>query len=61
MKKNLNKAQWIAMFQALGLDEKAMKQWHHLFETRHPEAHQSFLEWLGLEGDEVTQIRQHSR
>jgi hypothetical protein len=61
MKKNLNKAQWIAMFQALSLDEKAMKQWHHVFETRHPEAHQSFLEWLGLEGDEVTQIRQHSR
>jgi len=48
------------MFQELGLNEKAMCQWHHLFETRHPEAHQGFLEWLGIEAEEIGRIRQQS-
>jgi hypothetical protein len=60
MKNNINKEQWIALFQELGLDETAMQRWHHRFESRHPEAHQSFLEWLGLKAEEVTQIRQNS-
>jgi hypothetical protein len=38
-----------------------MRRWHHTFESRHPEAHQSFLEWLGVGADEVGQIRQRSR
>jgi hypothetical protein len=45
----MNKEQWIALLQELGLNEEGMRQWHRLFETRHPEAHQSFLEWLGVE------------
>jgi hypothetical protein len=61
MKNNINKEQWIALFQELGLDEAAMQRWHHQFESRHPEAHQGFLEWLGLKAEEVAQIRQNSR
>ena len=49
------------MFEEVGLNEKAMARWHHQFETRHPEAHQSFLEWLGIGTNEVSQIRQMSR
>ena len=37
------------------------EDWHRLFETRHPEAHQSFLIWLGIEAEEVRRIRQASR
>jgi len=49
------------MFQELGLNETAMRRWHRIFESRHPEAHHSFLEWLGLGTDEVSQIRQCNR
>ena len=61
MKNYINKQQWIAMFQELGLNEKAMRQWHHLFESRHPEAHQAFLESLGIGADEIVRIREQSR
>jgi hypothetical protein len=61
MKNAMTKEQWIALFKELGLDEKTMRQWHHLFETRHPEAHQGFLEWLGIESGEIARIRQASR
>ena len=49
------------MFREIGLDEAAMQKWHALFEQRHPESHQSFLEWLGLGAAQIEQIRAHSR
>lgn len=49
------------MFQELGLNGTAMRRWHGLFESRHPEAHQGFLEWLGIGAEEIVRIRQHSR
>lgn len=52
---------WVAMFQEIGLDEARMKQWHRTFETRHPEAHRSFLEWLGLPANKIEQIRAESQ
>ena len=61
MNNKITKEQWIAMFQDVGLDEAAMRRWHRTFESRHPEAHQSFLEWLGLKAEETGQIRQQSR
>ena len=45
------------MFRDIGLDEAAMHQWHALFEQRHPEQHQQFLEWLGLSAPQIQQIR----
>lgn len=53
--------EWVNMFGAIGLDEEAMNRWHHIFESRHPEAHQSFLEWLELPPEKVAQIRAKSR
>ena len=49
--------EWVAMFREIGLDEEMMKRWHGVFETRHPQAHQSFLEWLGLEQGQIEEIR----
>lgn len=61
MKNRVNKEQWVSMFEELGLDGKAMHRWHRLFESRHPEGHQGFLEWLGISAAEISEIRQKSR
>jgi hypothetical protein len=61
MKKHLNVEEWVAMFEEVGLDEPKRHQWHKLFEARHPDAHQGFLEWLGLGRDEIDQIRAEFR
>jgi len=45
------------MFEEIGLDEAQMHRWHKLFEARHPDAHQGFLEWLGLNREEIDRIR----
>ncbi len=50
--------EWVGRFQAIGLDEAAMRKWHRLFETENPEGHQSFLEWLGLPAEKIAEIRQ---
>jgi hypothetical protein len=34
-----------------------MEQWHRLFERENPAGHQSFLEWLGLPADRISEIR----
>ena len=49
------------MFRDIGLDDRQMDQWHKLFETRHPEGHQSFLEWLGLGREDIDRIRAKNR
>ena len=61
MQSNVSKKEWVAMFQEIGLTEDAMRKWHHLFETRHPEGHSAFLAWLGISPDEVARIRADSR
>jgi hypothetical protein len=61
MQGNVNKIDWVAMFREIGLSDEAMKKWHHLFETRHPEGHESFLNWLGISSDEINMIRSNSR
>jgi hypothetical protein len=61
MKKHVNVNEWVAMFQEIGLDQAKRKQWHKLFETRHPDGHQSFLEWLGLPPKEIDEIRAASK
>lgn len=53
----ITKDHWVALFQEIGLDEARMTRWHQLFEARHPAAHQSFLEWLGIAPDEIGRIR----
>ena len=50
--------EWVRRFRAIGLDGEAMRNWHNLFERENPEGHQSFLEWLGLPAEKITEIRQ---
>jgi hypothetical protein len=61
MHNSVNKEEWIAMFREVGLSDVSMKKWHHLFETRHPEGHKGFLNWLGIPSDEIKMIRENSR
>ena len=43
MQKKVDKEDWIGMFRDIGISDEARMNWHHLFETRHPEGHQDFL------------------
>ena len=53
----LTKEKWIKYLQKAGLDEAGMERWHREFESSSPEAHQDFLESLGLASHEIAQIR----
>ncbi|SHI15295.1 MerR family transcriptional regulator [Ferrimonas marina] len=53
----MDKARWVAIMQAAGLDEAAMSQWHRHFEQREPEEHQRFLQSLGIPPEEIARIR----
>lgn len=61
MQKNISVNEWKSLFKETGLDEAAMNKWHNLFESRHPDGHQNFLEWLGLPENEIGKIRAESR
>jgi DNA-binding transcriptional MerR regulator len=56
----ITKETWVAMLKAAGLDETGMRNWHIEFEKTSPEAHQDFLESIGLENDEILTIRDWS-
>lgn len=60
-RRKMNVDAWVELFRAIGLSEDQMKQWHALFEKRHPEGHQSFLDWLGLDADHAAQVRADAR
>jgi hypothetical protein len=61
MSKHVTVSEWVSMFSEIGLDAEGRKQWHRLFEARHPDAHQAFLEWLGLSAEEIAKIRSESK
>ncbi len=58
---SFGKDAWVEMFRAVGLDDAKMGRWHHEFEARWPDAHESFLAWLGLPQREIARIRGASR
>lgn len=49
--------EWVGMFREIGLTDADMQKWHKLFEAKHPRAHQSFLEWLGLDAEHIKKVR----
>lgn len=61
MQNQITVEDWVDMFRKIGLDEEAMKRWHRSFESRHPESHRSFLEWLGLPPEKIEEVRTKSR
>lgn len=60
MRANVTVEEWVARFKAIGLDQAAMEKWHRLFEQENPAGHKSFLEWLGLAADRISEIRAKS-
>jgi hypothetical protein len=61
MKNHVRTEEWVAMFREIGLDEAQMQRWHKIFEARHPDAHQAFLEWLGLSPKDIAHAREEFR
>jgi DNA-binding transcriptional MerR regulator len=59
--KMINKKRWVEIMQAAGLKEQDMHNWHIQFEKMEPDAHQEFLESLGIKPDEIISIREWSR
>lgn len=58
---NMNKAQWTTLLAATGMTDEDMWHWHKEFEMRMPDAHQTFLESLNIDPDEIQQIRKRSQ
>ena len=57
----MTKASWVDLLRKSGFTEKDMQLWHHTFETHSPEAHQDFLESIGIDENEIQLIRDASR
>lgn len=59
-KRTLSKEIWTQMFQAIGMSDEEMRQWHANFEKNMPDAHADFLHSLGLGPEEIRCIRDWS-
>jgi hypothetical protein len=59
--KNITKDQFVAVLDSAGITEEQKKRLHSRFEHEHPEAHQGFLEYLGVPAPEIRTIREHAR
>ena len=57
----INKKRWVEIMQAAGFSEEDMHNWHFQFEKMEPEAHQEFLQSLGIKPAEIAKIREYSR
>ena len=53
----ITKERWVSLLKAAGLSEFDMDKWHIEFEKISPEAHQDFLESLGIDKEEIQTIR----
>lgn len=58
--RSLTKDQWVALLASTGMTEDGMSKWHAEFEKNFPEAHQDFLESLGIPDEEIAMIRKYS-
>jgi DNA-binding transcriptional MerR regulator len=56
----MDKAGWVRLLAAAGMDEAAMRNWHAEFERSAPEMHREFLLSLGIPVAEVNAIRNWS-
>jgi len=57
----VNKDRWVAIMRAAGLTERDMHNWHIQFERMEPNAHQEFLESLGISPPDIGKIREWSK
>ncbi len=59
--KPVTKDQFIAVLDDAGVTTEQKARLHAAFEKRYPEAHQSFLEYLGFPAEAIRDIRARSR
>ena len=59
--KTITKDQFVALLNEAGITDAQKHKLHALFEIRHPQAHEAFLQWLGLPPDAIRNIRENSR
>lgn len=59
--KKITKDQFVALLNEAGVTDPQKQRLHALFEQRHPDAHQNFLEYLGVSAAEIREIREHAR
>ncbi len=57
----ISKERWVEIMRAAGFKDEDMHNWHIQFEKMEPEAHQEFLESLGIKPAEIKKIREWSR
>lgn len=57
----VTKDQFVAVLNDAGITDAQKQKLHAAFEQKHPEAHQNFLEYLGMPADQIAQIRAKSR
>ena len=57
----LDKELFSSLLASAGFDDEMMNRFHTAFEKNMPDSHQSFLEFLGISGEEIERIREHSR
>ena len=60
-KPNQGKQVWVSLLEAAGMDDTGMKKWHIKFGKTSTEAHQDFLESIGIEAAEIVRIRASSK
>ncbi|OAN12990.1 MerR family transcriptional regulator [Photobacterium jeanii] len=53
----ISKERWVEMMAASGMSEDDMTNWHIQFEKMEPDAHQRFLTSLGIDENEISQMR----
>ncbi len=56
-----DKAGWVKILKAAGMDDEQMDEWHRAFEANAPDAHHAFLRWLGIGEAEIAQLRGHAQ
>jgi len=59
--KTITKDQFVAVLNAAGITDAQKHRLHAEFEARHPQAHEAFLQWLGIAPAEVRATRERSR
>ena len=57
----LSKQRWVEIMTAAGFTDADCHKWHQCFEKLEPDAHQEFLETLGIDRQEISRIRDWSR
>jgi len=59
--KPITKTEFVELLTEAGVSDSQKQRLHALFEQRHPDAHQNFLEFLGVSALEIQEIRERSR